>query len=233
LNKLFKVQIIACGPGLKEISEIHGVSSEWVREMIKNEALEIEIVKAYLGEFPSVSDNCAWIIMGSRYSAYDKMDWIENLKKNICLAVDNKIPILGICFGHQLLCSALGAEVSNNPEGWEIGSSKVSLTDKGVESPLFKDFDDSFYVYQSHHDVVSQLPPNVDLLCSNKFGVQSVSFSDHVFGVQFHPEFSYSVMSAYFNARTKDLNEEDFQVLDINDGNRIVSNFINIFLKEG
>ena len=39
MSKLFKVQIIACGPGLKEISEIHGVSSDWIREMIKNETI--------------------------------------------------------------------------------------------------------------------------------------------------------------------------------------------------
>ena len=232
MNKLLKIQIISCGPGLKEISEIHGVSSDWVQEMIGDKVPETEVVRAYLGESPSLKDNCAWIIMGSRYSAYDKMGWIEDLKDSICLAIDKKIPILGICFGHQILCSALGAVVSNNLKGWEIGSSEVFLTDKGVSSSLFQGFDESFYVYQSHHDIVSDLPENVDLLCSNQFGAQSVSFSNFVFGVQFHPEFSYKVMKAYFDARTKDLESKEFQLSNRNEGSQVIGNFINIFLKE-
>ena len=87
-------------------------------------------------------------------------------------------------------------------------------------------------MYQSHHDVVSGLPDNLDLLCSNKFGVQSISYKNRVFGVQFHPEFSYDVMKAYFDIRTQDLADSDYSVLNKNDGNKVVDNFINIILKE-
>ena len=232
MDKLLKIQIIACGPGLKEISQVHGLSSDWVYSMIKDRVPKIEIVKAYLDESPSFDDGCAWIIMGSRYSAYDSMPWIESLKNDISKAIENNIPILGICFGHQILCSALGARVSNNSKGWELGSSKVSLTDKGISSPLFEGIDENFYVYQSHHDVVSGLPDSVELLCSNQFGVQSVSYQNSVFGVQFHPEFSYDVMMAYFDARTKKMDSSNFQVINQNDGSKVIDNFINILLKE-
>ncbi len=233
MSKLLKVQIIACGPGLDEITKVHGVSSEWIRNMISSKVCVSKIVRAYLGEPPTINENTAWIIMGSRYSAYEDLDWINSLKNSICQAVDKKIPILGICFGHQILCSALGAKVFDNSAGWEIGSSRVQLTDKGKLSPLFNGFDKQFSVYQSHHDVVSHLPDNIDLLCANEYGVQSISFSDFIYGVQFHPEFSYDVMNAYFRARTKDLKDGDFKVVDRNDGIKVVDNFINLILKEG
>ena len=186
----------------------------------------------YLNEVPSFDSDCAWIIMGSRYSAYDEMEWIDRLKDSIHKAIESNIPVLGICFGHQILCSALGATVSDNPKGWEVGSSEVSLSEKGKSSPLFKGFSKDFYVYQSHHDVVSNLPENVDLLCSNQFGVQSISFSDFVFGVQFHPEFSYDVMNAYFDARTKKIENSNFKVVNQNEGSKVINNFINILSKE-
>ena len=232
MSKLLKVQIIACGPGLDEITNVHGVSSDWVLSLINNKVSSTEIVKAYLGENPVIENHTAWIIMGSRYSVYERLDWIDNLKSHIRLAVKNKVPILGICFGHQIICSALGANVSDNAEGWEIGTSKVSLTKHGLSSPLFEGFEESFFVYQSHHDVVSQLPQNMNLLCSNRFGVQSVSFLDFVFGVQFHPEFSYEVMNAYYDARTKGMDEDNFRVLDRNEGSKVIDNFIKIILKE-
>ncbi len=232
MNKLLKIQIIACGPGLKEISQVHGLSSDWVHSMIKDKVAKVELVKAYLNETPSFDNDCAWIIMGSRYSVYDDMDWIDRLKNNICKAIETSTPILGICFGHQILCCALGSTISDNPKGWEIGSSKVSLSDKGCSSPLFEGFNKDFYVYQSHHDVVSSLPESVDLLCSNQFGVQSVSFSDFIFGVQFHPEFSYDVMNAYFDARIKKIENSNFQVINQNEGSKVINNFIKILSKE-
>ena len=232
MSKISNIQVISCGPGLKEINENHGVSSDWIQSMMKNRVSDIQVVRSYLEESPSFESNSAWIIMGSRYSAYDNMAWIDSLQSNILKAIKLEIPILGICFGHQILCKALGANVANNPAGWEIGSSEVFLSDKGLSSPIFKGFSPNFYVYQSHHDVVNGLPDNLDLLCSNKFGVQSVSYKNRVFGVQFHPEFSYDVMKAYFDIRTQDLADSDYSVLNKNDGNKVVDNFINIILKE-
>ena len=62
--------------------------------------------------------------------------------------------------------------------------------------------------------------------------MQSVSYQNSVFGVQFHPEFSYDVMMAYFDARTKKMDSSNFQVINQNDGSKVIDNFINILLKE-
>ena len=222
-------EIISCGPGLPEINQVHGRSCDWIYEIIKNKISQIKIVNIYENSLPSLSENSVWIILGSRYSVYDQIEWIDLFKNHIQKGIDNKIPMLGICFGHQILSDVLGAEVGNNDKGWEIGSSTVSLTDAGQKSLLFKGFKDSFLVYESHHDTAINLPSNVDILAQNEYGLQSFSYSDFIFGVQFHPEFNFDVMKAYYLARIEKINNnKKYYVNKQNDGLRVIDNFIDI-----
>jgi len=89
-----------------------------------------------------------------------------------------------------------------------------------------------FSVYQSHQDIVKDVPDNVDVLAQNEYGVQSVSFNEIVFGVQFHPEFSFDVMEAYYSIRIKKIDsKEKHFVSNQNDGVKVVNNFINTILR--
>ena len=232
MSKKTHVQIISCGPGLSEINDKHGYSFNWVTSMIVDKVDSTEVVKIYNGEFPLCNSDNVWIITGSRYSVYDNIEWIDSFKEIIKKGINLKVPMLGICFGHQIICDALGSDVAKNGIGWEIGSSEVSLTDDGKSSDLFAGLDDTFSVYQSHQDVVRDVPSNVKVLAQNQYGVQSVSFDDTVFGVQFHPEFSFKVMKAYYSIRIKKIkNKEKYFVIDRNDGVKVVDNFINTILR--
>ncbi len=140
--------------------------------------------------------------------------------------------MLGICFGHQVIASALGAKVVDNKKGWELGSSKVNLSTSGCKSTLFKGFDKNFEVYESHHDVVVDIPKKIDILAQNEYGLQSFSYLDYVFGVQFHPEFNYDVMKAYCEARKDKLkNKDKYYVTSQNQGVKVLDNFINMNLR--
>ena len=226
------LEIISCGPGLSEINEIHGRSCDWTYEIVKNKISQIKIVNVYEKNLPSISDDCMWIILGSKYSVYDDIEWIKLFEKHIQKGIENRIPMLGICFGHQILCSALGASVINNSAGWEIGSSVVSLTNSGQKSPLFKDFKNTFSVYESHHDTAVKLPKDIDILAQNEYGLQSFSYKDFIFGVQFHPEFSFEVMKSYYLARLEKIdNNKKYYVNDLNQGLKVIDNFININLR--
>ena len=232
MSKNTHVQIISCGPGLSEINDRHGYSFDWVTSMIKDKVDSIEVVKIYDNELPSCRPDDIWIITGSRYSVYDNIDWIASFKKLIIQGLELRGPMLGICFGHQIICNALGASVVKNDMGWEMGSSEVSLTDSGKKTDLFKGFNHTFSVYQSHQDVVSDVPENIKVLAQNEYGVQSFSFNDNVFGVQFHPEFSFKVMKAYYSIRIKKINnKEKYFVSDVNNGVKVVENFINMILR--
>ena len=132
-----KVQIIACGPGLDSINIRYGRSCGWLKSIIKSDFLDIDIIEAYKGETPLLDNDVVWIVMGSRYSAYSNLKWIKSLEESLEEGIERKIPILGICFGHQILCKVLGSKVVKNDNGWEIGSSEISLTEKGLRSDLF------------------------------------------------------------------------------------------------
>ena len=170
--------------------------------------------------------------MGSRYSAYSDLDWISSLEKSLQNGIKSKIPMLGICFGHQILCKALGAKVVKNDKGWEIGSSQIHLTGEGLKSDLFTDFKDDFYAYESHQDVVIDLPSDVNILAYNNYGLQAFSFLDYIHGVQFHPEFNFDVMKAYYDIRINNLDNKDrYCVEDKNEGVDVIENFIKLNLK--
>ncbi len=204
-----------------------------MRSIINDDSLCIDIVEAYKGEQPLLADDVAWFIMGSRYSAYSDLSWIKALENQIQLGIQSKVPMLGICFGHQVLCQALGGNVVKNRKGWEIGSSQIDLTEKGMKSSLFEGFENTFYAYESHQDVVETLPSNINILARNNYGVQSFSFSDYIYGVQFHPEFSFEVMKAYYDIRVDNLDNKDtYYVEDKNDGIGVIGNFIKSNLKE-
>ena len=91
--------------------------------------------------------------------------------------------------------------VVKNNKGWELGGSYISINDVGIKSPIFQNIlmDDSFYM--SHQDVVTRLPKGAVELASNEKGNQSYSIGNYMYGVQFHPEFPYSVTKKYAQIR--------------------------------
>ena len=143
--------------------------------------------------------------------------------------------ILGVCFGHQLLARALGADVRRNPARWEVGARKVELTSVGVNSLLFSGFDAEFVVMESHRDAVLTLPPGAQLLAANAHTpIQAFGVEDRMFGVQFHPEMSGDILRYVWAERRDRLRGEmSFDLdkaLDTADAeaSRIFHNFIAI-----
>lgn len=109
------------------------------------------------GIFPERLDrHDAYVITGSRHSAYDVMPWIARLLETVRALHALRCPAIGICFRHQAVAQALGGEVGPNPEGWGIGARSMALTGEGlawigrltVPEPL----PDSLFLLESHRD---------------------------------------------------------------------------------
>ncbi len=127
------------------------------------------------------------------------------------------------------MASCLGGNVEKNIYGWELGSYKISLTKEGQSNPLFDNFQNNDIAYESHQDVVSSLPVEaVELAYTNK-GNQSFCVDGFLYGVQFHPEFSYDVIRKLMDLRIKRGVEIDDKNLIISkNGKNILNNFIDI-----
>jgi len=135
-------------------------------------------------ELPDTFAFDACLVTGSRASVYWDEPWIADLEAWVGEAIDRGLPFLGVCFGHQLLASALGGDVAPMDD-YEIGYRTV---EHDGETPLLSGVDESFTVFTTHSDAVVELPPDAELFAENDYGVHGFRRGD-VFSVQFHPEY--------------------------------------------
>lgn len=153
------------------------------------------------GELPVSFDYDGVVITGSRSSVYWDEPWIDELVAWTTDAVEAGLPVLGVCFGHQVVAEALGGRVEAM-DGYEIGYREV--THSG-DSRLFEGVDETFTVFTTHQDRVVELPPGARPIAENDYGNHGFEIGD-VFTVQFHPE--YDVATAEEVASGKPLDDE-------------------------
>ena len=135
------------------------------------------------GHLPDAFDFDGVVITGSSSSVYWDEPWITALVDWVAEADARGLPILGVCYGHQVLAEALGGTVAGM-DGYEIGYREV----RHDGDDLFAGIDESFTVFTTHGDTVTELPPGADLLAENDYGVHAFR-RGHAVGVQFHPEY--------------------------------------------
>jgi len=223
-----KIIILSAGPGLPEIVNEYGHSSEWIPRILSKYSIDFQIKKAYENDFGPIDEIDGWIITGSKFSVYDDIQWIKNLQVHLIDVFSTNKPVLGICFGHQLIAKALGGEVKKNNLGWELGSFQIDLSRKGKESDLFRGINDQDYFYESHQDIVSKMPEDSTLLASNFKGNQSFQYKN-IYGVQFHPEFSFEITKKLIDVRISNgIKIDENELIKCNSGEKILHNFIQI-----
>lgn len=130
------------------------------------------------------------ILGGSEASAWEDTPMNDHLLDLIAICRHGEIPLLGICYGAQLLGRALGGHVARHPDGIELGAPAIRLTAKGRDHFLFRGADSGcVWSVETHRDAVLTLPPECNLLASTEHTpVQAFCFRGLLCGVQFHPE---------------------------------------------
>ncbi|QKG91758.1 gamma-glutamyl-gamma-aminobutyrate hydrolase family protein [Halorubrum salinarum] len=136
------------------------------------------------GDLPDHTEFDGVVVTGSRSSVYWDEAWIPPLVDYVAEAADAGVPVLGVCYGHQVLAEALGGRVAGM-DGFEIGYNEIRRV---RDDPLFEGIGETFTAFTTHGDAVVELPPSATLLAENDRGVHA--FRDgHCWGVQFHPEY--------------------------------------------
>ena len=144
------------------------------------------------GDGPDAStgyDTEGVIVLGSRASVHDDLDWLARLSDWLRPIVEGErdVPLLGICFGHQLVCHLAGGEVGMiDPDGHKLVAYERTQLD---ESRLVPDRVE-MEVVASHKEGVLAAPPGFRV--TGRRDCSPVDLVEHperpVFGAQFHPE---------------------------------------------
>ncbi len=169
----------------------------------------LEIHRAFDAPLHRLSGYDGLIITGSPRSLVNPEPWMVDAAAFIRSTADAGVPVLGVCFGHQLIGYAFGGRVRKNPKGWEAGTSSVQLTDDGANDPLFIGLPQTLSVNQSHQDEVEDLSGQMRRLATGAHtSNQSIAVGDHVRGVQFHPEMNAHVVRRILEHRRTILRDD-------------------------
>lgn len=194
--------IIKTGSTFAVLRERFGDFEEWIAREC-SDGLAITVVNAAAGEtLPDLGSVSGIAVTGSPAMVTDKTDWMQTLSTWLVQAVQASVPTLGICFGHQLLAQALGGTVDYHPQGREIGTVTVNLTDAGKQDRLLGSLPAVFLAHVTHAQSVIRLPADAIHLAGNGFEPHhAFRVGTCAWGVQFHPEFSAAIMSGYITVQ--------------------------------
>lgn len=195
-----KIGILQTGLCPPDLVEEHGEYDEMFARFLDGNGFDFTSYKVVENMFPaSVSDADGWLITGSKHGAYEDHDWIPPLENFLREAYSKNIPIVGICFGHQILAQALGGKVEKFSGGWAVGKQTYALDETGSNVELMA----------WHQDQVTGLPPDATVIGSSPFcRYAALAYGNKALTVQPHPEFGLEFVEALFEARKEMLPDE-------------------------
>ena len=187
----------------------HGSFAHWIRVAAGLNDDDVVVVDVEHDEpLPTREGFAGAIVTGSGAMVTDLLPWSEASAAWLRDAAHAGLPLLGICYGHQLIAHALGGQVGYNPAGREMGTVALDLTDAG-DDPLFAGLPARFAVQSTHLQTVLALPEGARLLAtSQQDAAGAFRWGRSTWGVQFHPEFSTTHMRGYIQARREALASE-------------------------
>ncbi len=209
-----KLAIIKTGGTYNFIKNSLGDFDKMIINKLSLPEESIKIYSIYEDEFlPKFDEICGVIITGSHSMVTDLEPWSIRLESWLRKISEFNIPVLGICYGHQVIARAFGGDVNYHADGHEIGSAKIFMTQAGEQDPLMGILPSQFDAYVAHSQSVIKLPKGATLLAGNNFEkTQAFVIKNSIWGVQFHPEFTSYIINAYIDTSSAKLIKEGFNI---------------------
>jgi GMP synthase-like glutamine amidotransferase len=201
-----KIGILETGDVAPELRARYGDYPAMFEALLGAEdpSLEFATVRVVAGDMPDNPNQAdAWIVTGSRHGVYDDLPWIEPLKAFLRACLAEGRPVVGICFGHQILAEAMGGSVVKSDRGWGLG---VQTYDVTTRPGWMADLPDRFAVRAVHQDQIVRLPEGVTVLAKSAHcAYAALAYGDPerpvAISLQPHPEFGADFADALIALR--------------------------------
>lgn len=204
--------IVKSGRTLPELAKRRGDYEDWITAGMDWDPARVEIAHVYQdARLPDPRDFSGVVVTGSSAMVSHRQPWSERAAAWLADAARTGTPVLGICYGHQLLAHGLGGKVARNPLGREIGTIEVTLNGSARGDLLFGGLPERVRMQSTHVEAVLELPAGARRLGSSPGDPnQAFAVGERAWGVQFHPEFDADVVRSYLSARRELLLGEGF-----------------------
>ena len=189
------IGILQTGHAPDALRPTHGDYPDLFQQLLKDRDLTFRTWSVVDGELPQgPGDAEGWLITGSRHGAYEDHPWIPPLESLIRDIHAAKVPLVGICFGHQIIAQALGGKVEKYPGGWSVGRTEYDFGGDRIALNAW------------HQDQVTQRPEGAKVVASSPFCENAaLVYGDRIFTVQAHPEFSRPFLAEMIEKRGRGL----------------------------
>ena len=196
--------VLRTGDAIPSVALKRGEFTRWIQDGVgeawDGKWSEVDVRDMNV-QLPDPMAAAGFIVTGSSASVTERAPWMLRTEAWLREATALDRPILGICFGHQILAQALGGNVIKNPRGREIGTIKVHLDDGAERDVLFSDMPRAFHANATHVDTVADLPKGAERLATTALDKNAAFRLRRAWGVQFHPEIDGELMRGYLHAR--------------------------------
>lgn len=186
-----KIGILQAGHAPEALIETLGDYDAMFHNLLGGHGFEFETFDVVDMQFPDSIDMAdGWLITGSKHGAYEDHAFIPRLEDLISKVKTSGKPMIGVCFGHQIIAQALGGKVEKFDGGWSIGRTEYRMGD------------DTVAVNAWHQDQVVERPEGAKVLASSDFCENAaLVYDDQIWTIQPHPEFGPTAVHGLITTR--------------------------------